>query len=207
MLTTKDYELELKIKNGQLLARMRENGLRTAADLSRESGVNQGTIGKILSLELPLYICSPVKNEIKVRPAAQKLAETLVCTPQELYPEAHWFDGLPKNTFTAMLSRSEMEMVEHMSTGDPAAFLEYMEDVESVSFEKLLESADLSDRQRSVLKMRYEDGKTLEATGKEMGVTYQRIRDIERAALRKLRDRNNIYGACGLLEKMCDVFD
>jgi len=207
MLTTKDYELELKVKNGQLLARMRENGLRTAADLSRASGVNQGTIGKILSLELPLYSCSPVKNDIRVRPAAQKLAETLLCTPQELYPEAHWFDGLPKNTFTATLSRSEMEMITHRSTGDPAAFLEYMEDADSVSFEKLLESADLSDRQQSVLKMRYEDGKTLEETGKELGVTGSRARDIECAALRKLRNRNNIYAEGGLWEKMCDVFD
>ena len=207
MLTTKDYELELKVKNGQLLARMRENGLRIAADLSRASGVNQVLIGKILSLKLPLYICSPVKNEIKVRPAAQKLAETLLCTPQELYPEAHWFDGLPKNTFTAMLSRSEMEMITHRSTGDPAAFLEYMEDVESVSFENLLDSADLSERQRSVLKMRYEDGKTLEAIGKELGVTHQNIRYIERAALRKFREKNNIYGECSLWEKMRDAFD
>ena len=45
----------------------------------------------------------------------------------------------------------------------------------------------LTDKEREVLKMRYEDGMTYEAVGKTYGVTRERVRQIEQKALRKLR--------------------
>ena len=45
----------------------------------------------------------------------------------------------------------------------------------------------LTDREREVLRMRYVDGLTYEATGKAYGVTRERIRQVESKALRKLR--------------------
>lgn len=46
---------------------------------------------------------------------------------------------------------------------------------------------NLSYREKAVVKMRYEDGMTLEEIGKEFGVTRERIRQIDAKALRKLR--------------------
>lgn len=45
----------------------------------------------------------------------------------------------------------------------------------------------LSDREQTVLQMRYRDGMTLEEAGREQNVTRERIRQVEAKALRKLR--------------------
>jgi RNA polymerase primary sigma factor len=46
----REYALEVKVKNNWLLQRMRLVGVETAAELSRLSGVSQGSIGDLLSL-------------------------------------------------------------------------------------------------------------------------------------------------------------
>ena len=50
----------------------------------------------------------------------------------------------------------------------------------------------LTERENKILQMRYEWGMSLEETGKEFGVTKERIRQIESKALRKLRHPNRI---------------
>lgn len=45
----------------------------------------------------------------------------------------------------------------------------------------------LSDRQRDVLNLRYRDGLTLAEAGERLGVTRERVRQIEAGALRELR--------------------
>ena len=49
----KDYRVEVKVKNNYLFRLMQSYGLNNAAELSRASGVAQGTIGKVLNLKAP----------------------------------------------------------------------------------------------------------------------------------------------------------
>ena len=183
-----DYELQLKIRNAPMLNRMREAGFQTAAQLSRASGVCQGAIGAMLALKQPLY--SPAKNRGSYhapRPAAVKIAETLDCAPTDIYPESHYFAGLSQSEFRAQLSAHQMESLTHMSTGDPAMLLEFMEDEILFDFEQLIEATTLTERQQSVLRKRFADGKTQAVTAQELGVSKERIRQIEAQAVRLLR--------------------
>lgn len=77
------------------------------------------------------------------------------------------------------------------STFKPKSELELqqcIERVQGVYLPALTESLEsLTDREKNVIERRFRDGWTLEQTGKELGVTQERIRQIEAKAIRKLR--------------------
>ena len=182
-----DYELELKVRNAPLLNRMREAGYHTAADLSRASGVTQSIIGRLLAMKLSLY--TEHKNgAITVRPAIKSLADFLVCTPEEIYPQAHWYDGLGRSIFVAQVSREQFNQLTHKSTGDPMAFLEFMEEQEPGDIESMITHHALSPRETKVLRCRFVEDLSLEETAKRFDVSRERIRQMEQKALRKLRN-------------------
>jgi RNA polymerase sigma factor (sigma-70 family) len=67
---------------------------------------------------------------------------------------------------------------------DPIAEYEEIEDIKFVKSEGLKR---LTARQRKIYKMRFVDGCTLEAIGKVVGVSRERIRQIEARIVRKMR--------------------
>ena len=68
------------------------------------------------------------------------------------------------------------------------AALPNKEDLASIDLNKLSDwLSHLSERERDLIKMRYEDGRTLSAIGEEYGVTKARVHQMEKRALRKLR--------------------
>ena len=79
------------------------------------------------------------------------------------------------------------DMVEDRTEATPEEAMEQLVQKEEVS--ELLES--LSDRERQVIRLRYglDGGKpgTLEEIGEQLGVTRERVRQIEARALEKLR--------------------
>ena len=66
----------------------------------------------------------------------------------------------------------------------------------------LLET-DLTARERTVIKLRFEDGKTYEQAGKVFNVTRERIRQVEHSALRKLKAKKHYLtlGMSGLIQR------
>lgn len=67
--------------------------------------------------------------------------------------------------------------------------------------------ADLTERQQKVLKCRYQNHMNLEDTGKEFGVTRERIRQVEAKALRMLRHPRQrfCFDVDKMLSDLCDA--
>ena len=191
-----DYELQLKIRNAPMLQAMRACGMRTAADLSRASGVNKGTIGNHLALSDPLYRFN-ANGERVVKPSIEAIAKALGCEPHDLYPETHWYSPLEQNTFTAQVSRDQLQQLAHSSTQDPALLLEQLE--ESFEFDDLVSA--LTEREQTVLRRHFVDGAPLREIGQDLGVSVARACQIRDKALRRLR-RSTVNDATK--EKMRD---
>ena len=68
-------------------------------------------------------------------------------------------------------------------------YLEHYEDILTEDQESALSYvlSNLTEKQRAVIKMRYQDEKTLKEVAKELGVTSERVRQIEHKAIRILR--------------------
>ena len=81
--------------------------------------------------------------------------------------------------------------------------IEIMSDMDNATRDELLHEVvlTLSDRERQVITRRRlaEDTETLEAIGKDLGVSKERIRQIEQIAMKKLKS--------ALLERVGDIRD
>lgn len=100
--------------------------------------------------------------------------------------------------------------------GEKATYMDYMEDsqtlpvdtlIAEVSIPSSIESAlcILEERERDVVKMRFgigcNESSTLDEIGKTFGLTRERIRQIEKKALQKLRESSSAPALKSLIEK------
>lgn len=83
------------------------------------------------------------------------------------------FSGWPDSLITAISQTSGMNLKREQSADDKEETLEYILNT-------------LNEKQREVVKYRYKDGLTLTETGEKMGLTRERIRQIEILALDNL---------------------
>ena len=170
---------------------MQELGIETAADLSRRSGVTQGDIGKLLNFRE-----SPRAKNGEWRAVTLAICNALGSEPSELFPE-HLDHEIPTNRIESFVEHAQL-------SGGAALQLGPGEECQQVEMEQTIDEVlgTLTDRERSILKARFWEGKTLEETGSEHNVGRQRARQIEAKALRKLRHPTRLEklaGVCAFL--------
>ena len=100
--------------------------------------------------------------------------------------------------------------------GEKATYMDYMEDSQSLPVDTLIAEGSipssvehaldmLDERERDVVKMRfgvgYNQSFTLDEIGKSFGLTRERIRQIEKKALQKMRDSSSAPALRSLIEK------
>jgi len=180
-----DYVVKVTVRNGPMLRIMRANGMETAADLWRASGVDKNTIGKYLALKR-----SPLKTNGEWKGSALKIADALRVLPEDLFPRRHLWEVLKTNS-------KEVEMTfEQLSSPDAFNYLPTPEEIISSKDHKhaILKLMDerLNPREKAVLEMRF--GMTgnpmkLDDVGHAVGgVSRERVRQMEAKAIRKLRN-------------------
>ena len=178
-----DYKLQLKVQNGHLFRMMESRGLRTVAELSRATGVPQAELGRIANLKKPVYTRGG-----KLISSYEKLCNFFFCDIADLVPEQHIVNPLLNSVTERYVTKYELAALE-IDSINPSLMI----DRDSISVESILDKSPLSQRQQSVIKGRYEDGKTYTQIGEELGITCGRVSQIEDNALRTMRRISSRY--------------
>ncbi|MHC4158881.1 MAG: sigma-70 family RNA polymerase sigma factor [Planctomycetota bacterium] len=175
-----DYSVTVTVKNNYLLTAMREAGYETSAALSRATGVHQITISKFLNLKLTPYSSKGVRKGIA------KISEHLKKLPEDLFPPKHIEDPLKTNKQTITLYQDQIKSI--AGSQDYPQMIEFKESADSIK----QTIAKLRQREQLVINKRFglngERECTLEEMAKELNVTRERIRQIEKRALLRLRN-------------------
>ena len=171
-----DYYATLRIQQGRLKGAMRELGIKTAAELSRRSGVTQSEIGEFLNFRR-----SPRTKRGRWRKTTLAICRVLGSEPSDIFPE-HLDREIPTNRIASF--------VEHAQLGGRKLHqLAPYEGIERMEMKQTIDEVlrTLLDSERMVLNARVLENKTLTEIAEEMGATRTRVRQIEMRAFRKLR--------------------
>jgi RNA polymerase sigma factor (sigma-70 family) len=197
-----DYLARIKIQNGRINRLMRERGITNQAELARLAGVTPSAIGDILNFKVsPITQGKSGDAGGRWRTDVIRVADALGVLPDELFSPEQITMKLKKNTGEKEITLAdvmgslgasldqEREMLEHYSGSEIEEYADFSR------MKALLDGAMdlLPARQRRVLEMRFglngAEEKHYEEIGEQLGVSLERVRQIEDKAIRSLRAR------------------
>jgi transcriptional regulator with XRE-family HTH domain len=168
-----ELEIELRIRNN-LLKRRRLSAGMSQAQLAKAIGVTVTAYGELESMHRPPLL----KRSGRWRPCALKIAAYWKCEPEELWPEAI-------KRVNKTVARITWDAQQYFEAYQPKALPAPDEpDLRPVLNEAV---SVLQPREQRIIAGLYRDGKQLEEVAQDMGVSRERIRQIEAKALRRLR--------------------
>lgn len=178
-----DYSIQVKVRNGPLLRAMRENGCWTVSALCIGMGTpgRQCEVGDYLNLKKV-----PINPRGEWRPLVIRMADFLKRLPEDLFPPQHIHQALKTNVAEIDASLDDVAglLADH---GTPETAL-----IEAGNRDVLYEALEsLGPRRRRIIELRFglggEEPLTLKQVGKVMGISGDRVRQMEVGALAKLR--------------------
>lgn len=166
-----DFNLKITVRNGRLLREIRAK-YESSADMARKGNLQAPQVSALVTMR-----DRPINKNGQWRDIALDVAGMLSCDPEYLWPE-HMKEIKLKRA-TAEMSVS-LDTVTQISQYGSIADFERDEIVGSLM-------DGLMPREIKVIGMLYHSGETLKATGEEIGVSTERVRQIEARAIRKMR--------------------
>jgi RNA polymerase sigma factor (sigma-70 family) len=167
-----DYSLKVTLRNGRILDAIRVAGYRSARQFAMKSGLNENMLNSLIGFRV-----EAVGKDGRLSKIAQDVCDHLCALPEDLWTDEQLWARLPRNSWTFDLSQDQAQA---LAENRPLE-----ECLDLTRAPRLLEK--LSDRQRAVINAVLMQGKTLDEAAHEMGVTPERIRQIEHTALAKMR--------------------
>ncbi len=177
--------------------------------------MNRGVFNQTRTVKIPAYV---LEKAGKVWSERAKFVEETGIEPHPI-EIASKVDMSVENVRQVLESNNGNNMVRLDSpiwNGERATYMDYMEDSESLPVDSLIAEVsipssiehalgNLEERERDVVKMRfgigYNQSFTLDEIGKNFGLTRERIRQIEKKALQKIRDSASAPALKSLIEK------
>ncbi len=177
--------------------------------------MNRDVFNQTRTVKIPAYV---LEKAGKVWSERAKFVEETGIEPHPI-EIASKVDMSVENVRQVLESNNGNNMVRLDSpiwNGERATYMDYMEDSESLPVDSLIAEVsipssiehalgNLEERERDVVKMRfgigYNQSFTLDEIGKNFGLTRERIRQIEKKALQKIRDSASAPALKSLIEK------
>jgi len=173
--------------------------------------IGRGIDNSSRTIRLPVHAGDQIRRLLRARgqmegelgrlPTAAELA-AMMQMPEAQVTELLQYGAEPVSLETPIGSEGDTELADIVADlTAPTPFDSVAEAMLSGEIDKLL--APLDDRERTILRLRYGldrgDPRTLEEVGSALNLTRERIRQIERTALSKLRHPSSDNGAHDLL--------
>ncbi|MCL2393848.1 MAG: sigma-70 family RNA polymerase sigma factor [Acidimicrobiaceae bacterium] len=173
--------------------------------------IGRGIDNTSRTIRLPVHAGDQIRRLLRVRgqmegelgrvPTPAELAQTMQM-PEELVTDLLQYGAEPVSLETPIGSEGDTELADIVADKSASTPFDVVADGMLASeVDKLL--APLEEREREILRLRYGldrgDPRTLEEVGSVLNLTRERIRQIERTALSKLRHPSSETGAHDLL--------
>jgi len=195
----KDYRVTVKVRNNRILNAIESTGGKPGQVWCTENGLDYKMVNNLINMTI-----SPLLKNGEMTDESLNLCIVVSKSPDELWSEEQLY---PLETNCGEM---EMDHKQVRAMLNEQSYLPDFADLESRQAEKLIGSAldTLSNREQNVIRLRHWSDLTLNAIADAEGVSVERIRQIEKKALRKLRDpkRVEIYADC-LDDKDKERFD
>lgn len=190
----KDYRLTIKVRNNRILKAIEEAGGTPGKKWCDSVGLTYGCVNDLINMT-----SGPLGPNGEIRDVALKLCDVLGKLPQDLWSNEQLYP-LEKN-FSEM--NMDHEQVMAMLPQEDRSYVLDSSGLEQRQTRKLLDQAleTLTAKQRAVLRMKYEDDRSLDEIGEVLSVSRERVRQIEASAIRKLKSPERV----GLLVDVIDV--
>ena len=177
-----DYRVNIKVRNNRILKAIEESGGTVGQKWCEANGLGYSSVNSLINM-----VVSPVTKMGELIPTAARLCEVLGKLPDELWSDEQ-IRPLEKNFTSLEMSREEIVALMPpdamgLELTDFDQFMHMRELPERI--EQAIDTLD--ERKQYIIRSRFYEDKTLDELGKELGVSKDRVRQIEARALRELR--------------------
>jgi len=181
----KEYRVELRIKNNKLynLIHTDYNSIQAFAKKFNLCAI---AVGNIINMKSNLVD----RKTGVIRDLPQRLCKIFKVTPEQLYPTQHFLTSLETNLKVIEFDEEELVSLDSDGSNPLLSYTPTLNELVPSECEKNMSYvlSTLNPREERVIRMRFYDKMTLEKIAVVMGLTRERVRQIELRAMRKMRD-------------------